>query len=117
MAKKVRRNPEAAEEAKFEFPAFDEAGFFKKELEMTWAVVLACGFAVLLGLLSWLSWNALLPWWAGFLIGLAGVILGLIAIGRLRTNSHLYTKGDWAALFALEFFGWIALWFVLVNVA
>jgi hypothetical protein len=116
MAKKVRRNPEEVEESKFEFPAFDEAGFVKKELEMTAAVALACGIAALLGVLSWVTWNALLPWWVGFLIGFAGVIGGLIAIQRLRTNSYLYTKSDWAALFALEFFGWIALWFVLVNV-
>lgn len=116
MAKKVRRNPEAEEEAKFEFPAFDEAGFVTKELEMTFALSLASAFAVLLGVVSWAMTNAGLPWWAPFLIGFVGTVLSLFAIRRLRERSAVYTKGDWAGLFALEFFGWLALWFVLVNV-
>jgi len=35
----------------------------------------------------------------------------------LRTKSAIYTKGDWAGLIALEFFGWLALWFVLLNLS
>ncbi|HLN50775.1 MAG: hypothetical protein ACLQD9_05400 [Thermoplasmata archaeon] len=116
MAKKVRRNPEAEEEAKFEFPEFDEAGFVSKELELTIALALACGFAVLLGLLSWFLTSILVPWWAPFLVGFAGIIVGPLAIRRLRSRSEIYTKGDWAGLIALMFFGWLALWFVLVNV-
>ncbi len=116
MAKKVRRSPEAEAEAKFEFPAFDEAGFVTKELEMTVALSLASGFAVLLGLLSWLTTNAGLPWWVPILYGLLGLIAAPLAIQRLRARSSLYTKGDWAGLVALVAFGWLALWFVLVNV-
>jgi len=115
VAKKVRRNPEAEEEAKFEFPEFDDAGFVKKELEMTAALSLASAFAVLLGLLSWWVTNSGLPWWIPILIGFAGIIASPFAIRRLRAKSDLYTKGDWAGLLALEFFGWFALWFVLVN--
>ncbi len=116
MAKKVRRNPEAEEEAKFEFPAFDEAGFVTKELEMTAALSLASGFAVLLGVLSWAATSAGLPWWLPILVGLLGLIAAPLVIQRVRARSSLYTKGDWAGLIALVAFGWLALWFVLVNV-
>lgn len=116
MAKKVRRNPEAEEETKFEFPAFDEAGFVTKELEMTAALSLASGFAALLGIVSWLATNAGLPWWVPILFGLLGLVAGPLVIQRVRSRSGLYTKGDWAGLIALEAFGWLALWFVLVNV-
>ncbi len=116
MVKKVRRNPEAEEEAKFEFPEFDEASFVSKELEMTIAVALACGFAVLLGLFSWFLTSILVPWWAPILVGFAGIVVCPLAIRRLRSRYEIYTKGDWAGLIALIFFGWLALWFVLVNV-
>jgi hypothetical protein len=117
VAKKVRRKLEEEEAAAFEFPVFDEVAFVTKEFELMGAVILACAIAVLLGILGWALTSAGLPWYAPFGLGLLGIIFSPYAIRRLRTRSRLYTKGDWAGLFALEFFGWLALWFVLLNVA
>lgn len=117
MAKKVRRNPEEAAEATFEFPSFDEAAFVSKELELTTALGVATGLTLLLGVLAWLGTFYGLAWYIVFPLGLLGVALSPLAVRRLRPRSSIYTKGDWAGLVALAFFGWLALWFVLVNVA
>ena len=116
MAKKARKKMEEAAPP-FEFPVFDEPGFVWKELEMTSATILAGLFAVIFGVVSWGIRLTGLPWFAQFPVGLAGIIGGMFAIQRLRDPSHTYTKGDWAGLFVLSFFGWLALWFVLVNVS
>jgi len=116
MAKKVRRKLEEEEAAAFEFPVFDEVAFMTKENEMGFALALAGLITVLLGLLSWAFTRANLPWWSAFGIGVLLVVVSPFLIARLRPMSKNYTKGDWAALIAMEFFGWLALWFVLVNV-
>jgi len=117
MAKKVRRKLEEEEAAAFEFPAFDEVAFATKEFELTFAVAIACAIAILMGGLSWALSVTGLYWYVVFPIGL--VILGVspTVIGRLRTKSSLYTRGDWAGILALEFFGWLALWFVLQSLS
>ncbi len=116
MAKKVRRKPdEAEEEEAFEFPVFDEAGFAAKEFELTTAVAIGAGIAVVLGALAWLATAAGLPWYLPFGLGFLVVIFSPYLLGRLRRGSSAYTKGDWAGVLALEFFGFLALWFLLVN--
>ncbi len=115
MAKKVRRSPEE-ENVAFEFPTFDEGKFLTKEFELGTAMALAVLFTVVAGLLSWLATAEGLPWYAPFSLGIVFVIATPILIGRLRPRADLYTRGDWAALVALVFFGWVAIWFVLVNV-
>jgi hypothetical protein len=117
MAKKARRKLEEEEAAAFEFPVFDEAGFVKKEFELTAALTLASLFAILLGLVGWVMSTQGLSGWIPFGIGLLGLIASPFAIQRLRPRSSLFTKGDWAGLLALEFFAWLALWFVLLNVS
>ncbi len=116
MAKKVRQKPEETKEAAFEFPEFDEKKFVTKEFELMGALVLASGIALLLGAMSWAATSEHLPWDVPFPIGLLVLVLSPTLIGRLRVRSDLYTKADWAGLLALVFFGWIAIWFVLVNV-
>lgn len=116
MAKKARKKMEEADPP-FEFPVFDEPAFVWKELELAGATLLAGMFAVILGILSWGLTASGLPWYVPFPIGLLGAVGSLFAIRRLRDASYAYTKGDWAALFILAFFGWLALWFVLVNVS
>ena len=116
MAKKARKKMEEAEPA-FEFPVFDEAGFVWKELELTSATALAGLFAVVLGVVTWAMTVAGLPYYIPFPVGVAGMIGSLFVIQRLRDASYAYTKGDWAGLFVLGFFGWLALWFVLVNLS
>lgn len=119
MAKKVRKSKKLEEEeaASFEFPVFDEFAFVSKEFEMMAAVTLASLIAVLLGILGWAltagGMYTAIPW----ALGLLGIVASPFLIRRLRTRSALYTKGDWAALIALELFGWLAIWFVLLNVS
>jgi hypothetical protein len=116
MAKKARKKMEEAAPA-FAFPEFDEAGFVWKELELSSATLLAGVFALALGIVSWGLTISGIPWEAPVVLGIGGAVGGLFAIQRLRESSHAYTKGDWAGLFILEFFGWAALWFVLVNLS
>jgi len=115
MAKKVRRKLEEEEAAAFEFPVFDEKAFVAKEFEMGTALALAGVFTAVLGVVSWALTYVGVPWYGPLILGIGVVILSPFVIRRLRTRSNLYTKGDWAALIAMEFFGWFALWFVLVD--
>jgi len=117
MAKKARRKLEEEEEAAFEFPVFDEVGFITKEFELTAALLWASLFTVLLGLMGWVLTAYQIDGLIPFTLGILGVIGGLYAIQKLRPRSTLFTKGDWAQLFLLEFFGFLALWFVLTNVS
>jgi hypothetical protein len=117
MAKKVRRKLEEEEAAAFEFPVFDEVAFMNKEFELTGALALAGGYAVLVGILSWAMTTSGLSWYAVLPIGIVLVALSPFLIRRLRSKSSVYTKGDWAGLIALVFFAWLALWFVLLNLS
>jgi hypothetical protein len=117
MAKKVRRKPEEEEAPVFEFPVFDETAFVAKEFELTIALTLAGGFTVLFGILSWALSVVGLLWYFVFPLGILLIALSPFLIQRLRPKSSIYTKGDWAGLIALEFFGWLALWFVLQNLS
>jgi hypothetical protein len=116
MAKKARRKLEEEEAAAFEFPVFDEVAFVTKEFEMAAAVGVAIVFTISFGIVSWLLSRVTMIWWAGFVSGFIGLIISPFAIQQLRAQSDIYTKADWAGLIALEFFGWLALWFVLINV-
>ncbi len=117
MAKKVRRKLEEEEAAAFEFPVFDEVAFVTKEFELMGAVIVACTITILLGLAGWALTVSGIPWFVPFLIGIVAIIFSPSLIRRLRVRSKLYTRTDWVGLLALEFFGWLALWFVLLNVA
>ncbi len=115
MAKKVRRAPEDEAPA-FEFPTFDETGFLTKEFELGSALALASVFALVAGVLSFAATLTGLAWYVPFGLGVVYVAMSPFALRRLRAKSELYTRGDWAALLALQFFGWLAIWFVLANV-
>jgi hypothetical protein len=117
MAKKVRKKLEEEEAQAFEFPVFDEHAFIAKEFEMTYALAIAGLFAILLGLVGWtmsvVGLNGFIP----FGVGLVLIAMSPFVIRTLRKKSSIYTKGDWAGLVALEFFGWLAMWFVLLNLS
>jgi len=117
MAKKVRRKLEEEEASAFEFPVFDETAFVTKEYEMTYALSLAGVLAILVGAFSWALSVVGGYWYEVFPLGVVLIALSPMIISRLRSKSSLYTKGDWAGLIALEFFGWLALWFVLLNLS
>jgi hypothetical protein len=115
MAKKARKKLEDEEADAFEFPVFDDASFVKKEFELAAGLTIAGLLAVGLGLVAWALTFSGVPWWGPILLGLVGVIATPIVISRLRSRSTLYTKGDWAGLIFLVFFGYLAVWFLLVN--
>ena len=117
MAKKVRRKPdEEAEEKAFDFPVFDKTAFASKEFQLTWAVVLGAVVAVVLGAFGSFCTGSHLPWYVPFPVGFLLVLLSPWLFGWVLPSSTTFTKGDWAGVVALEFFGFLGVWFVLVNV-
>jgi hypothetical protein len=118
VAKKARKKLEEDAAPAFEFPEFDLAGFVWKEFELASATALAGVIALVLGLVAWvLTAVAGLNGWIVFAVGILGLIGSVFLLQRARPYSHIYTKGDWAGLLALEFFAWLALWFLLLNIA
>jgi hypothetical protein len=115
MAKKVRRKLEEEEAAAFEFPVFDEEAFATKEFELGSGLLLAGIITLLIGVASWAISVTGISVYVPLVLGLVVIALSPFAIQRLRRLSTLYTKGDWAGLIAMEFFGWFALWFVLLD--
>jgi hypothetical protein len=116
VAKKAKRKIEEEEEAKFDFPVFDDRAFVTHELELTWATLIAFGLAVLAALLSTIGQRALAPV-IGLAIGVAFLIGGPLLIRNLRISSGDYTKGDWAGVILILFFAWLGLWFLFQSVA
>jgi hypothetical protein len=117
MAKKARKKLEEEEEQAFEFPVFDEQGFATKEFELGSGLLLVGIITIAIGLVSWAISTLGVTVWVPLGIGVLVIVLSPFLIQRLRTRSSLYTKGDWAGLLALEFFGWFALWFLLLNLS
>jgi hypothetical protein len=117
MAKKARRKLEDEEEQAFEFPVFDEKGFATKEFELGSGLLLVGIFTIGIGLVSWAISTLGVTVWVPLALGILVIVLSPFLIRRLRERSSLYTKGDWAGLLALEFFGWFALWFLLLNLS
>jgi hypothetical protein len=116
VAKKVRRKPdEDAEEKAFDFPVFDEVAFADKEFGLTGAIVLAGLIALALGAFAWACTSGGLGWYVPFPIAFFLVVLSPVFLGRWIAKASRFTKGDWAGVIVLEFFGFLAVWFVLVN--
>ncbi|HZY91815.1 MAG TPA: hypothetical protein VFG07_03445 [Thermoplasmata archaeon] len=116
MAKKVRQKLEEDEAARhFEFPTFDEPKFLAHEFEQTSATLLAFGFALGLGALSFAITWVNLP----SLIAVAASIVIIVftpwLVRRIRASAASYTRGEWAGLLLLEIFGWLGFWFLLTN--
>lgn len=117
MAKKARKKMEEDAVPGFEFPPFDEAGFVWKEYELSIATALAGVIALALGLVTWVLSTIGLAWFIVLPLGIAGVAGSVFLIQQVRPPAETYTKGDWAGLIALEFFGWLAIWFLLLNIS
>lgn len=119
MAKKVRQKSDDDEEEEpgFEFPVFDEHGFVAKEYEVTLGMALAGLIALATGLASWAATASGLNWAVGVVIGFAGMVGVIPVVGAAHPRSHVYTKGDWAALIAVVFFGWLAVWFLMSDIS
>jgi hypothetical protein len=117
VAKKARRKPDEDEEPPFDFPVFDEEQFATKEFELGTGLLLAGLFTVGIGVAAWALSVAGVPWFGPLLLAIGIMIVSPFVIRRLRRLSSLYTKGDWAGLLALEFFGSLALWFLLLSLS
>ncbi|MCI4364883.1 MAG: hypothetical protein L3K10_02320 [Thermoplasmata archaeon] len=117
MAKKARKRIEEDATPAFQFPEFDEAGFIWKEYELTGATTIAGLLALVLGVGCWALTAAGIPWFVPLALGFVGVVGTYFLIAWARTGARHYTKGDWAGLIAFVFFGWLAIWFVLINIA
>lgn len=116
MAKKVRsRGETVAEEPGFEFPVFDERAFLDKEYEISRGMAIAGLLAIAVGIACWAGTSAGLPWYVQVVFGLLGLIAVYPVVHALHPRAHVFTNGDWATLFAVVFFGWLAIWFVLLN--
>jgi hypothetical protein len=117
MAKKARRKMEEDDEyTSFKFPEFDERQFIDHEFEQSTAIIIAFFFAVFLGLLSYLIDRAALPFIIPAVLGAGLIVFSPFLIQRIRPLAKDYTKGDWAGLIMTEFFGWLGIWFLLLNV-
>lgn len=116
MAKKAKRKIEEEEVSKFEFPVFDEHAYIAHELQLTWATLIAFGVAVMAAVLSAVVGLSLAPI-AGLAIGIALVIANPLLIRSVLPKSSDYTKGDWAGVIAITFFGWLGLWFLFQSLA
>ncbi len=115
MAKKARKKLEEAAEPPFQFPTFDLGGFLTHEFEMTTATTIALIVAVLLGLLSWALGVVGLPWFVPVVLAFVLIAVVPILLTRLRDETKIYTKGDWASMFLMEIFGWLGFWFLFAN--
>lgn len=119
MAKKVRPRPteDRPQEPGFEFPVFDEAAYLDKEFEITRGMAIAGLLAVGVGIASWAGTSAGLPWPAQIVFGIIGLIVVYPVVHALHPRAHVFSTGDWAALLATVFFGWLAIWFMLLDLA
>ncbi len=114
MAKKARQKSEETESA-FEFPEFDEKGFLDHEFEQFYATIIAFILGVVVGVAAYIVGRLGLSWEIPFGVGLAGVAAGALLIRQLRPASTDYTKGDWASLVLLMFFGFLGFWLLLAG--
>jgi hypothetical protein len=115
MAKKARRKVEEAAEPPFEFPVFDLKAFLTHEFEMTTATTIALLVAILLGLLSWALGVVGIPWFVAVVVAIVIIAVVPVVLTRIREETKIYTKGDWAGLFLMEIFGWLGFWFLFAN--
>jgi hypothetical protein len=113
MAKKVKAKNK---EEEFQFPPFDEEKFLQHEFEQTWADVIGAVVAILLGIVSWAIVGATALWFLPVIVALAVFIATPFLFHAIRPQSFSYKWSDWAGIIAIEFFGWLGLWFLLSDI-
>ncbi len=117
MAKKAKRKLEEDDEYKsFQFPEFDDTKFLAHEFEQTYATAIAFGVAGAMAVVAYLIDRANVPAVVAVVASILILLSAPFLIQRLRPLSTEYTKGDWAGLIVMMLFGWLGLWFVLLNV-
>lgn len=117
MAKKAKRKLEEDEEYRsFQFPEFDDEKFLAHEFEQTYATGIAFGFAGAMAAVSYAVDRLNVPALAAAAAAIALLVAGPFVIRKVRPLASEYTKGDWAGLIVMMVFGWLGIWFVLLNV-
>jgi hypothetical protein len=117
MAKKAKRKLDEDGAIKpFEFPEFDEWKFLHHEYEQTVATAIAITIAAVLGIVSWAMDRVGLPLIVPVVFSIAFVVFSPYFFQRVRESALEYTKGDWAGLILTEGFGWLGVWFLLLDV-
>jgi hypothetical protein len=117
MAKKARRKLEEDEEYNsFQFPEFDDGKFLAHEFEQTYATAIAFAIVGIMAVVSYLVDRSTAPPVIAVVAAIAILVVAPFLIQRLRPLAGEYTKGDWAGLIVMMVFGWLGLWFVLLNV-
>ncbi len=114
LARKKRKKEEDVE---FKTPKFDEVAFMKKEMEGAKAALVTIGYALALGLASYVltvlspAWGAPLAALLGFL-ALYGVRYLYPAVGL---DTAKFDRRTWAGNGAIFLFAWLAFWVLLLN--
>jgi hypothetical protein len=117
MAKKAKRKLDEAGEIKpFAFPEFDERKFLRHEYEQTAATAIAITLAVVLGFASFALDRLGVPLVVPVVVAIAVIVFSPYLFQRVRDAATEYTKGDWAGLILTEAFGWLGIWFLLIDV-
>ena len=115
MAKKVRKKPDELDEYRtFQFPSFDEQRFLTHEFDQMAGTLAAISIAVGLGIASFFITHLGIDYVP---IALAVVVtfLSPYLIRRIHRPVTPFTKGEWAGFFLMELFGWLGIWFLLLN--
>ncbi|HTT26110.1 MAG TPA: hypothetical protein VMH90_04005, partial [Thermoplasmata archaeon] len=110
------QKPEDAEPG-FEFPEFDEPGFLRHEFEQFYATIIAFVLGVVVGIAAYVVGRLAVPVAVPFGVGIAGVVVGTLLIRQVRPASSEYTKGDWASLVVLIFFGFLGFWLLFAGLS
>lgn len=114
MARKKRKKEEDVE---FKAPKFDEVAFMKKEMEGAKAALVTIGYALVLGLLSYVL-TVLFPGWGAPLAAFIG-FLALYGLRYLypimRLDTAKFERRTWLGNGAIFLFAWLAFWVLLLN--
>lgn len=113
----ARKRKKKEEEFEFKPPEFDEVGFMRKEMEAAKAALLTVGYALVLGLASYVL-TVLSPG-----LGTAvAALLGFLALYGLRyvypllgLDTAKFDRRTWAGNGAIFIFAWLAFWVLLLN--
>lgn len=104
----------------FALPDFDERSFMRREVSSARTTFVACGVAVVAGLVAWLfslgADAAGLPWQVGF-VPIAAAIWAVPRVA-VRFGSEVDPK-DWKAMLGngfLVFFTGLSVWILAMNV-
>lgn len=115
MAKKVRKKPDELEEYRsFHFPEFNEGQFLTHEFDQMSGTLASIAIAAGLGVASFFISHIGIPY-VPIVLAIVVVFFSPMLIRRIHRPTTPFTKGEWAGFFLMEIFGWLGIWFLLLN--